>query len=141
MAGVKRKIAAPIGISDGSRSKKIKKENRESAPLARDLETATDSDPIVESDTTEHGGEGDGESWPSDNEGKEVEHSHTPVIERSKKIDHEEKSDGLPKGQMRHFATLVSLLNNLQYQTRESLMQSKKRWLKSARPQNRMPTQ
>lgn len=32
------------------------------------LETETDSDPIVESDTTEHSGDDDGVSWPSDRE-------------------------------------------------------------------------
>ena len=33
---------------------------------AHDLETATDSDPIVESDTTSQSGDDDGISWPSD---------------------------------------------------------------------------
>ena len=39
----------------------------------QDLETATDSDPIVESDTTSQSGDDDGASWPSDEEHEEGE--------------------------------------------------------------------
>ena len=76
MAGIKRK-EVPISKSIGSVKKKkvkgVQKISKKSPPLARDLETATDSDPIVESDTTEHSGDDDGESWPSENE--EIEES------------------------------------------------------------------
>lgn len=73
MPGVKRKDISVSGIQNGS-SKKPKTGppplHRPKAPIA-DLETATDSDPIVESDTTEHSGDDDGVSWPSDDEDQE----------------------------------------------------------------------
>ena len=37
------------------------------------LDAETDSDPIIESDTTSQSGEDDGVSWPSDNEGRDSE--------------------------------------------------------------------
>ncbi|KAL8704379.1 MAG: hypothetical protein Q9201_002448 [Fulgogasparrea decipioides] len=52
----------------------IKRQRQEPEPVldtkipARHLETETDSDPIVESDTTEHSGGDDGVSWPSDDD-------------------------------------------------------------------------
>ena len=71
MAGIKRK-EAPVSKANGfDKNKKAKvdqKARKKPAPPAKDLETATDSDPIVESDTTGHSGDDDGESWPSDNE-------------------------------------------------------------------------
>ena len=71
MAGIKRKDAPTVKPSTSNSHKKLKttakgpKKPKQPAP---ELETATDSDPIVESDTTEHSGDNDGESWPSDDE-------------------------------------------------------------------------
>lgn len=85
MAGIKRK-GAPVSKANGSdthkKAKVDQKARKKSAPPAKDLETATDSDPIVESDTTEHSGDDDGESWPSDNE--EV---GEPVTAKSDRIE------------------------------------------------------
>lgn len=70
MAGIKRKDA-PSGKSSGSKSNKKHKiedsRSNVSEGLVKIQETETDSDPIVESDTTEHSGDDDGISWPSDN--------------------------------------------------------------------------
>lgn len=71
MAGVKRK---EYPISNVVRNGASKKSKSESEKIARpvtppsDLEAQTDSDPIVESDTTEHSGDDDGVSWPSDDD-------------------------------------------------------------------------
>lgn len=68
MVGVKRKVLSSLASRNGS----IKKQKQEQKAFpktktpARNLETETDSDPIVESDTTEHSGDDDGVSWPSD---------------------------------------------------------------------------
>ena len=69
MAGLKRKQVPNITSSTSSGHKKLKNEASQSkkAPqVTHVLETETDSDPIVESDTTEHSGVDDGVSWPSD---------------------------------------------------------------------------
>lgn len=69
MAGLKRKQVANLTSSTSSGHKKPKNEASQSkkAPrVTQVLETETDSDPIVESDTTEHSGVDDGVSWPSD---------------------------------------------------------------------------
>lgn len=69
MAGIKRKDAPSGQSSGGKPSKKHKIEasrSRISEGLVKIQETETDSDPIVESDTTEHSGDDDGVSWPSD---------------------------------------------------------------------------
>ena len=69
MAGIKRKDAPGGQSSGGKPSKKHKIEasrSRISEDLVKIQETETDSDPIVESDTTEHSGDDDGVSWPSD---------------------------------------------------------------------------
>ncbi|MCJ1475951.1 pumilio domain member 6 [Lambiella insularis] len=75
MAGVKRK-EYPIGnaVRHGV-SKKTKPEPKKIArPVSppSDLKAQTDSDPIIESDTTEHSGDDDGVSWPSD-DGEEID--------------------------------------------------------------------
>lgn len=67
MVGIKRKQNA----SSGTKSDHIKKRKHTSPPAVEsstssNLEAETDSDPIMESDTTEHSGDGDGVSWPSD---------------------------------------------------------------------------
>ncbi|KAL8733720.1 MAG: hypothetical protein Q9166_001913 [cf. Caloplaca sp. 2 TL-2023] len=59
---------------------------RSSAP---NLETETDSDPIVESDTTEHSGDDDGVSWPSyENEETQEE------TEAGSEIPHQKPTNG-----------------------------------------------
>ncbi|KAL9120215.1 MAG: hypothetical protein Q9187_003229 [Circinaria calcarea] len=71
MAGIKRKEVPTVKSSNSSSHKKLKtatKAPKKPKRPAPELETATDSDPIVESDTTEHSGDDDGESWPSDDD-------------------------------------------------------------------------
>lgn len=81
MAGIKRKDA-PSGQSSGSNPSKKHKikasQSKISEGLVKIQETETDSDPIVESDTTEHSGDDDGASWPSDDgEDAPEEESHS----------------------------------------------------------------
>lgn len=52
-----------------STHKKVKTKSRTAEDFSQ-KEAETDSDPIVESDTTEQSGEDDGRSWPSDQENK-----------------------------------------------------------------------
>ncbi|KAL9128398.1 MAG: hypothetical protein Q9217_002922 [Psora testacea] len=71
MAPIKRKI--PTGTTDGAHSKKPKRgAPREVKPTPSKrltiAEAETDSDPIIESDTTSQSGENDGVSWPSEQE-------------------------------------------------------------------------
>lgn len=69
MAALKRKQVPSISMSQSSVNKRPKNEvsPTERAPRAKQaLETETDSDPIVESDTTENSGDDNGVSWPSD---------------------------------------------------------------------------
>ena len=71
MAGLKRKDSpSAIRVAKGN-FKKVKTEaktpHRPALPPP-DLEAETDSDPIIESDTTEQSGDDDGVSWPSDDE-------------------------------------------------------------------------
>ena len=77
MAGIKRKDPAPKADSFDTRKKskvepkKSKAEPKKGAAKKGpriELEAETDSDPIVESDTTEHSGDDDGVSWPSDDD-------------------------------------------------------------------------
>lgn len=69
MAGTKRK-QVPGGVSSKPSShKKLKNEPAKptkKASVLEVLETETDSDPILESDTTKHSGDDDGVSWASD---------------------------------------------------------------------------
>lgn len=71
MAGLKRK-EAPITKAHAStvhkRSKKEAVHVKTSKVEPSTLEAETDSDPIAESDTTDHSGDDDGVSWPSDEE-------------------------------------------------------------------------
>ncbi|KAL8863074.1 MAG: hypothetical protein Q9178_000447 [Gyalolechia marmorata] len=69
MAGIKRKQGALFGIDIGD----IKKRKQGLEPIpdtltSPNLEAETDSDPIVESDTTEQSGDDNGVSWPSDHD-------------------------------------------------------------------------
>ena len=70
MAAPKRKENPNTRAHAGSTAKKLKKETSPAKVSKRvqDLETATDSDPLVESDTTSQSGDDDGVSWPSDEE-------------------------------------------------------------------------
>lgn len=95
MAGLKRKESPATKSFGGKVQKKVRTDNalakreRHSVPKA---EAETDSDPIVESDTTEHSGEDDGVSWPSDDEETTVAPKKTkPRVE-----DGEVKGSGKP---------------------------------------------
>ena len=110
----KRRSFAPspedsrTGTSNNGRNhKKLKTEKKKvAAPSRAKLETATDSDPIVESDTTEHSGEDDGESWPSDNEEQAEQHPQAAENLHTKGTNHREKDGGLIKGQLRLTSTI-----------------------------------
>ena len=75
MAGSKRKENPNSTLHAGNGSKKPKKEKSpaKSSKHVQDLETVTDSDPLVESDTATQSGDDDGASWPSDEDSKEGE--------------------------------------------------------------------
>ncbi|MCJ1227158.1 pumilio domain member 6 [Toensbergia leucococca] len=67
MAVVKRKKASDVRVTGNNSHKKPRREVVKAArPI---LEAETDSDPIIESDTTEHSGDDDGVSWPEDDNG------------------------------------------------------------------------
>ena len=70
MAAPKRKENPISQLHTGSTRKKPRKAENlaNGSKNVHDLETATDSDPIVESDTTSQSGDDDGVSWPSDEE-------------------------------------------------------------------------
>ena len=71
MAGLKRKEPPTASRVTKGNPKKVKtraKTPHQSALPPPDLEAESDSDPIIESDTTEHSGDDDGVSWPSDDE-------------------------------------------------------------------------
>ncbi|KAL8956288.1 MAG: hypothetical protein Q9193_006153 [Seirophora villosa] len=95
MSGTKRKAIHSSGGPDQStkKQKAIPKKALKPHAAARDLETATDSDPIFESDSTEHSGDDDGVSWPSGDESKSQQdgdnnpHEGVPLPEISSKKD------------------------------------------------------
>lgn len=68
---MKRKGAFETKSQPGRIQKKHKKEeeSHKTSTFVEPLEAATDSDPIIESDTTSQSGDDNGVSWPSDNEG------------------------------------------------------------------------
>lgn len=68
MAGIKRSGSSGLQPQLTHGAKRPKKEHNGAKPSksSRDLEVETDSDPIVESDTTSQSGDKDGVSWPSD---------------------------------------------------------------------------
>ena len=70
MAAPKRKENPNSKSHLGSTPKKPRTEEKlaNGSKIVQDLETATDSDPLVESDTTSQSGDDDGVSWPSDEE-------------------------------------------------------------------------
>ena len=73
MAGIKRKGASDAKIQAGNSQKKQKKDEKrpKTSKSIQPLETETDSEPIVESNTTSQSGDDDGVSWPSGHEGEE----------------------------------------------------------------------
>lgn len=79
MAAFKRKQNTIPDRLTGRVQKKPRNDEEKTAETARisnrlqTLETVTDSDPIVESDTTSQSGEDDGVSWPSDDQGESAE--------------------------------------------------------------------
>ena len=77
MASSKRKENPSTKLHAGNLSKKPKKEENfaKSSIRPQELETATDSDPLVESDTASQSGDDDGVSWPSDEDAEEDEAS------------------------------------------------------------------
>jgi hypothetical protein len=73
MASTKRKGAVALRSENGNAQKKPRKEEKPRKTFVEKsevLETATDSDPIAESDTTSQSGGDDGVSWPSDDDGE-----------------------------------------------------------------------
>ena len=69
MAGIKRKELDGLSSRGANLHKKPRKEQIATKKSTKELhveETATDSDPIVESDTASQSGEDDGVGWPSD---------------------------------------------------------------------------
>lgn len=73
MGTTKRKGVVAFKSEGGSARKKPRKDEKpgkKSIEKLQVLETATDSDPIVESDTASQSGEDDGTSWPSDDDGE-----------------------------------------------------------------------
>lgn len=78
MAGIKRKNGSDSKSQAIHTAKKPKKEHKSANPskpskIVQELEAETDSDPIVESDTTSQSGDNDGVSWPSDEDNEEVD--------------------------------------------------------------------
>jgi len=75
MAGIKRKSGFDLEHQAENTLKKPKKEHQSAKPSksVQELEAETDSDPIVESDTTSESGDNDGVSWSSDEEKEEVD--------------------------------------------------------------------
>ena len=100
MAGLKRKDAPLANTHTNSVHKKPRKAAAQSKIIedkSSTLEAETDSDPIVESDTTEHSGDDDGASWPSDEE--EDDSQPSSKDERStNKLTREDRSVKKPAG-------------------------------------------
>ena len=75
MATSKRKENPNSKLHAGSTPKKPKQEEKlaKGSKRVQELETATDSDPLVESNTTSQSGDDDGISWPSNEETEDGE--------------------------------------------------------------------
>lgn len=98
MAGLKRKeapISKPSGDSIRKKSKKEAPQLKKTTFAPQLRETETDSDPVVESDTTEHSGEDDGVSWPSDEDEIPTELPPKNQKPREEKVD-ETSEGGVP---------------------------------------------
>ena len=87
MAAPKRKENPNSRSHAGGAPKKPRGEEKLANDLKRvhELETATDSDPIVESDTTSQSGDDDGIIWPSDEEVEAGEESEGDGIANDNK--------------------------------------------------------
>ncbi|KAL9604524.1 MAG: hypothetical protein Q9219_000489 [cf. Caloplaca sp. 3 TL-2023] len=69
MSGTKRRQSPQASIANPNIKKQKQASNHvQSRTPTPDAQFETDSDPIVESDTTEHSGDDDGASWPSDDD-------------------------------------------------------------------------
>ena len=89
MAGLKRKdisLSRPHADEFRKRSKKEAAQVKLPDIEPSIIEAETDSDPILESDTTEHSGDDDGASWPSEEDediiqesGKEEKRTRNPA--------------------------------------------------------------
>lgn len=100
MAGLKRKeapISKPSGDNVRKKSKKEAPQLKKTTFALQLRETETDSDPVVESDTTEHSGEDDGVSWPSDEDERPIELPPKNQKPRKEKVD-ETSDGGVPLG-------------------------------------------
>ena len=78
MAALKRKKEDIAGQKNGHLQKRIKTEDDEkkkprTSETVQTFETETDSEPIMESDTTSQSGDDDGASWPSDEVDEDLE--------------------------------------------------------------------
>lgn len=90
MAGLKRKEAPISKPSEDNVHKKPKKQApqlQKSKRAVHSQETEPDSDPIVESETTEQSGEDDGVSWPSDEDESTVKLPSKNQEPHKKKVD------------------------------------------------------
>ena len=115
MPGIKRKQSLSVehAVSKGYKKPKPAASSiaKKSKAATIDHETATDSDPIVESDTTEHSGEDDGVSWPSEDNGGDVEvaspvtSSRTSVKDMAPKVGDNAPLDGA--GQCKFLETIL----------------------------------
>ena len=90
MPGIKRKEAPRTYDKLKSKKSRIIAPGRKQPKPARkpdqNAEAETDSDPIIESDTTDHSGDDDGTSWPSgdeeeiDDDGKVAAHVSSRLV-------------------------------------------------------------
>lgn len=158
MAGIKRKEAPAIRSNAGSTPKKPKtgvkaKEVKKTVKApSRNLEAETDSDPIVESDTTDQSGEDDGVSWPSDDE------DNLEVVPKSNGKSNGEGGVKLPTAKnstktteassgnhgegncktLHYTLNSLALLTLVKLPHRKKPTQSQRHWPKSAKQQSRM---
>ena len=96
MAGLKRKTAPTSNAQASSVNKKPKSKATQvniSKVEPSVLEVETDSDPIIESDTTEHSGDDDGVSWPSDEEEVKTQ----PPVKDKRSTEKLVREDGIIK--------------------------------------------
>ena len=102
MVGFKRK-EAPLGKAGKALSNKKAKVESKSREPPPNLEVETDSDPIIESDTTEHSGLDDGASWPSDDDVNDDSGALLPVENENPVVKDSSyaKSPNVPSGQSR----------------------------------------
>lgn len=128
--------------SGRDRFKRVKRENiypvRSTIP-----EAETDSDPITESDTTEHSGREDGVNWPSDDESRLRFSPDKQLKRRDESIKHPAKSNGQLSGgincERMSSADLIKT-KILQYCLPENPTQNRRPLHKNAKQPNQMQT-